>query len=114
MSFLPAILAQGGGQGSGAGPQLWIGILLMIAIFYFVLFRGNTKTRKQRAEMLAGIKKNDRVLTIGGVLGTVVNVRDREIVLKVDETTNTKMTFLRDAIRTVVTEDAELTVEENR
>ncbi|MHC4609327.1 MAG: preprotein translocase subunit YajC [Planctomycetota bacterium] len=118
MNLLLAILAQdspapgGGGGGGGGGFQLWIGILLMIGVFYFVLFRGNPRGRKQRAQMLAEMKKNDRVMTIGGILGTVVTVKDKEIVLKVDETTNAKMTFIKDAIRTVVKEDTELTVQD--
>jgi len=46
------------------------------------------------------------VLTIGGVVGTVVSVKDDQVVVKVDESTNTKMTFLKSAIQRVVTDDA--------
>ena len=112
MNPLLAILAQDAPPKPGASPwTLWIGILLMIAVFYFVLFRGNPKTRRKRADMLTNLKKSDRVMTIGGIVGTVVNVKDKEVVVKVDETTNTKMTFTKDAIRTVVQDDTDLTVE---
>jgi len=114
MNALLAILAQDSGQKSGPAPHLWIGILLMIAVFYFVLFRGNPKTRKKRSEMLANLKKNDRILTRGGIIGTVVAIKENEVVLKVDETTNTKMTFLKDAIWQVVEDDTEMTMEGNR
>jgi preprotein translocase subunit YajC len=113
MNLLLAFLAQETPP-SGDGRPGWVTvvpIVLMIAVFYFVLFRGKPKSRRQRADMLANLKKNDRVMTIGGIVGTVVNVKDKEVVVKVDETTNTKMTFTRDAIRTVVQDDTDLTVE---
>ncbi|MCH7812744.1 MAG: preprotein translocase subunit YajC [Planctomycetes bacterium] len=90
----------------------WIGILLMIGVFYFVLLRGNPKGRKKREQMMSELKKNDRVMTIGGILGSVVAVKDKEVVIKVDETTNTKMTFTKDAIRTIVQDNTVLTVED--
>jgi preprotein translocase subunit YajC len=51
------------------------------------------------------MKRGDRVMTAGGILGSVVEVRDSEVLLKVDESTNTKIKFSRDAIKRVVTED---------
>ncbi len=113
MNALLALLAQQpGDKPQGSSWQLWIGIVLMIGVFYFVLLRGNPKGRRQRTDMLANLKKNDRVMTIGGIVGTVVSVKDKEVVVKVDETTNTKLTFIKDAIRTVIKDDSELTVEE--
>ncbi len=112
MNFLLAILAQDTPKTGGSGAPMWIGILLMIAVFYFVLFRGNPRGRKQREQMMANLKRNDRVMTIGGILGTVVAVKDKEVVVKVDETTNAKMTFIKDAIRTVVQDDTELTIQD--
>lgn len=112
MNFLLAILAQETPKTGGSAAPMWIGILLMIAVFYFVLFRGNPRGRKQREQMMANLKRNDRVMTIGGILGTVVAVKDKEVVVKVDETTNAKMTFIKDAIRTVVQDDTVLTVQD--
>jgi len=111
MNLLLTVLAQDQQRPSGSGWQLWIGILLMIGVFYFVLLRGNPKGRKQREQMLANMKKNDRVVTIGGIVGTVWSVKDNEVVVKVDETTNAKMTFLKEAIRTVLQDDTPPTLE---
>jgi len=61
--------------------------------------------QKKRDDMLKNMKRGDRVLTIGGILGTVVDVRDSEVMLKVDESSNTKIKFTRDAIKRVVEED---------
>ncbi|MBU0639419.1 MAG: preprotein translocase subunit YajC [Planctomycetes bacterium] len=79
-----------------------IGILLMVAVFYFIMMRGGRKDRRRHQEMLDSMQRNDRVQTIGGVIGTVVEVRENEVVLKVDETSNTKMRFSRGAIKEVI------------
>lgn len=109
MIALAAILAQDASKGPPAS-SMWIGLLLMIGVFYFVLFRGNPRTKKKRAEMFDNLKKNDKVMTIGGVIGTVVTIKDKEVIIKVDETTNTKMTFLKSAIQNVVHDDSDLTL----
>lgn len=79
-------------------------MVLLIAVFYFVLFRGQKKERDRHKAMLAALKRNDRVQTIGGILGTVVEVRDNEVVLKIDETNNVKVRFNRAAIKEVLVE----------
>lgn len=90
------------------GPPIWYQLMpfiLLLVILYFFLIRGRQKEQKKRREMLAAVKKNDRVMTIGGIIGTVVNVRDDEVVLKVDEAANVKLTFTRGSIQRVVSEE---------
>ncbi len=82
-------------------------LMLAFAVFYFFLFRGQKKERRKHEEMLANLKRNDRIQTIGGILGTVVDVRDHEVVVKVDETNNVKMRFNRGAIKEVLVEPGE-------
>ncbi len=77
-------------------------LILMGAIFYFLIIRPNSREKHRRNEMLAGVKKNDRVITIGGIIGTVASVRDDEITLKVDESNNTKITFSRASIQRII------------
>lgn len=91
-------------SGSGGGAAIWIGLILMLVVFYGVMLSGGRKEKKKRAEMLAAIKKNDRVMTIGGLLGTVVTVNETEVTLKVDESANVKITVIRGAIQRVLTE----------
>jgi len=55
--------------------------------------------------MLAAVKKSDRVMTIGGIIGSVVSVGDNEVTLKVDESANVKITVVRSAIQRVLAED---------
>ncbi len=80
-------------------------LLLMGGIFYFLVLRPQNKEKKRRTAMLSQIKKNDRVITIGGIVGTVAIAGDDEITLKVDESNNTKITFSRSAIQRVVSLD---------
>lgn len=90
-----------------ANPQDFIWILLfgVLIFFFFSSSRTKKQEQKQRDEMLKNMKRGDRVMTAGGIFGTVVDVRDSEVVLKVDESSNTKIKFTRDAIKRVVTED---------
>ncbi|MFQ5501367.1 MAG: preprotein translocase subunit YajC [Phycisphaerae bacterium] len=76
--------------------------LIMGLIFYFLLIRPQSREKKKRAQMIDALKKNDRVLTIGGIVGTITAVRDDEITLKVDESSNTKITFSRASIQRVM------------
>ena len=80
-------------------------ILLGILILYVFMFRSKGKERKQREQMLAHLKKGDRVQTIGGIIGHVVEARDADVLLKVDETSNTKIRFARSAIHRVILDD---------
>jgi len=81
-------------------PLLFVGVL-----YYVLLVLPRRKQDKQRQAMLDDIKKGDRVQTIGGALGTVVSTDATEIVIKVDESTNTKMRFIRSAVSKVIVDN---------
>ena len=71
---------------------------LMFVVMYFLLFRGPRKKQQQHKQMVQTLQKNDRIRTIGGIIGTVVDIKDDEITLKVDESTNTKIKVASTAI----------------
>jgi preprotein translocase subunit YajC len=76
-------------------------LLLMVAVvgvLYVVMLRGPRKQQQQQKQMVQSLKKNDRVRTIGGIYGTVMDVKGDEVVLKVDEATNTKIKVSASAI----------------
>ena len=58
---------------------------MMFAIFYFLVFRPQSKAKKDHETMVKGLKKHDEVVTSGGLFGTVVNVKPESITLKIDE-----------------------------
>jgi preprotein translocase subunit YajC len=71
---------------------------LILVLFYFMIFRGPQKQKQQHQKLVESLKKNDKVRTIGGIIGTVVDIRGDEIVLKVDESNNTKIRVISSAI----------------
>jgi len=76
-------------------------LLMMTAVFLPTIFAGK-KQKKQRARMLASLRKHDRVQTIGGVIGVIADVREHEVVVKVDDAANTRIRFARSAIQQVL------------
>jgi preprotein translocase subunit YajC len=97
----------GTGKSAGSTPSIFFGLMLAMVVFYIFLFRGQGRKKKELAKMIKGLKKNDRVVTIGGIVGTVVTAKDDEIVVRVDESNNTKMTFVRQSIQRVIDGDAD-------
>ncbi len=95
------MVAQGGGGNQG----MFIGLILMLVVFYGIMLTSSRRDKKRRQEMLSAIKKNDRVMTIGGIIGSVVTANESEVTLKVDESANVKITFIRSAIQRVLRED---------
>ena len=101
-------------QNVNDAPPGWTGMLgplfpsLMIALlFYFLMIRPERRKRAELTVMLQNLKKNDRVVTIGGIYGTIVNAQADldEVTIKVDEGTNTKLRMQRSAIARVITSD---------
>ena len=78
-------------------------LILGMVVFMVLTSRSQKKREKrERDSMHDRMAKNDRVLTIGGVIGTVHAIKESEVVLKVDESTNTKMTFTKTAIQKII------------
>lgn len=65
--------------------QSIIMIVLMLAIFYFLLIRPENKRKKQAEDMRNSLKKGDKICTIGGLLGTIVQVKEDSIVFETSE-----------------------------
>ncbi|MFG0276058.1 MAG: preprotein translocase subunit YajC [Phycisphaerales bacterium] len=117
----PPVAGQGAGETTGADgsgqplgpsgqappPSPFGGGMLLIFVGFFMLLIlmqvfGGRKQKKQREQMLSSLARHDRVQTIGGVIATVAEVRDNEVVLKVDEATNTKVRFARSSIQQIL------------
>jgi preprotein translocase subunit YajC len=66
-------------------------IALIFIVFYFLLIRPQKKQQQDHAKMLEGLKKNDEVVTSGGIYGTIVNMQDDVLTLRVDDNTRIKV-----------------------
>lgn len=91
------------GAGTGMGSTIMM-IVLMIAIFYFLMIRPENKRKKQAEEMRNSLKKGDWLTTIGGVYGRVVSITDRTVVIETSED-RVRVEFLKSAIGQVGTLD---------
>jgi preprotein translocase subunit YajC len=74
-------------------------LILMFVVLYFLLIRPQQKKQKVRNQMLNALKKGDKVVTIGGLHGTIMEITDDVVVLRVNDAT--KMTFDRSAINAI-------------
>ena len=71
-------------------------LALIFIIFYFLLIRPQKQKEKEHQKMLAGIDKNDEVVTSGGIHGTIVNVKEKTLILRIDE--NVKMEIEKNSV----------------
>ncbi len=93
-----------GGQAGGGGMVGMIGyMLIFFALFYFLMIRPQMRREKERKAMISNIKSGDRVLFCGGMLGTVTNVKDQMLVVKIAD--NVKVEIARGAVLRVLTSD---------
>ncbi len=101
MDYYYSVLAQSGQGDSGMMQIVTVFIIpfaILLAVMYFLTIRPQKKREMERKALLANLKKNDRVLTTGGIIGTVMEVRERDVILKVDDKTNTRIRFARAAV----------------
>ena len=100
-----ALFAQ---EDSGPSPfTFWAPFVVIGVLFYFLLIRPQRQEQAKRQAMLAAVKKNDRVITAGGVYGVVTNVHAEadEVTVKVDEATNTKLRLTLGSITRVLSDE---------
>ncbi len=84
----------------GSAMQMLIPFLLIIAVFYFIVILPARKQQKRKEQMIAGLKKGDRVVTSGGIYGTVSLVEEQSLLIKVAE--NTKIRVAKSAVASPV------------
>lgn len=115
MSFWTAIIAQASQptpvpQSPMAAPDSFFRFFLpLIVVMILMVWWSSRSQRKERdkyQQMLNSLKRNDRVQTVGGVFGTVVDVKDNEIILKIDEASNVKMRVHRGSIKEIYRDQA--------
>ena len=85
MDFLAYAMGGGGASGGGQGGAFgaFIPLILMFAIFYFLLIRPQQKKTKQHREMIASLKKGDRVVSTGGLHGVITGISDDVVTMEI-------------------------------
>lgn len=115
VTFVTAPLAQQGKTpASGFGSSFLPMMLVMFVVIYFFMIRPEQKKQKEKKDMMTNLKKGDKVLTIGGIYGTVGNIRDDAVMVRIGD--NTTVKFSKSAISTVITnkEESKETKEEKK
>ena len=79
------------GQPGGAGWSMWIMLLLIFIVMWFFMIRPQRKQQKELEKFRNGLKKGDKIVTIGGIYGVVESIKDRTVLIKVDDNTTLKM-----------------------
>ena len=87
----------------GIPPYIIIGAMLIF--LYLMMFRGPKKKQQKHSQMVKALQKNDKVKTIGGIVGTIIDVKDDIITLKIDESNNTKIKVVAGAISGKLSEE---------
>ena len=90
----------GGGTAQSPWGSLMFPMLLVFAIFYFVMIGPERKARRKREAMLGALKKGDKVLTTGGMFASVAAIQDDVVTLQIDD--GVRGRFNRSAIQTVL------------
>lgn len=92
MVSLAYAMGQGGAGGQGAGGfASFIPIILMFAIFYFLLIRPQQKKQKDHRSMISNLKKGDQIITTGGLYGRITGISDTTITLEIAEKVRVKV-----------------------
>lgn len=82
LNFLEAATDNAGAAPGGGGMTMIITLLVMIAIFYFLMIRPERKRKKEAEDMRSAMKVGDKIVTIGGICGVVVDVKDDKFVIE--------------------------------
>lgn len=97
-----AVAADGTVSGTSAMSTTIIYLIVMVAIFYFLLIRPQKKKEKETRKMLNDMRPGDEIITIGGIMGNIVSIKEDRVVIETGAN-RTKLTFEKGAIKTVLT-----------
>jgi len=100
MDMIKPILLQQAPGGIESLLSSIVPFLLIIVIFYFLILRPQQKRQKERVKLLDSLKKGDKIITAGGLHGTVEGIEDKSILVKVAD--NVKLKMERSAVSTIV------------
>ena len=95
-------LLQATGKSPGGMLSMLLPFILMFVVMYFLILRPQKKKERERKALLSRVKKNDRVVTAGGIHGLITSARENEVILRVDDAKDVKLKVDRSAIVSVL------------
>lgn len=99
-SYISPVLLQAAPGGMESILSSIVPFLLIIVIFYFLILRPQQKKQKERAALLESLKKGDKIITAGGIFGTIEGIEDKILLIKIAE--NVKIKVERSSITTII------------
>jgi preprotein translocase subunit YajC len=88
-----------GGSGGGSIFSALVPILLVFLIFYFMILRPQQKKQKDREKLLSSVQKGDKVITVGGIHGTVIGLEEKTVLVQISD--DVKVKFERSSISSI-------------
>ncbi len=90
MNYLFLFLQEEAGR-AGGGMMMWVIIIVCIVIMWFFMIRPQRKQQKELQQFRDGLKRGDKIVTVGGIFGTVVEVKDSTLIIEIDENVKIKV-----------------------
>ncbi len=106
--ILFAMGTSGSGNGSGSSSMLsFLPLILIVVVMYFLMIRPQAKKQKEHRAMLEKLEKGDRVLTSGGIIGTIAGIKENEGLLIVKIAENVKIELSKNSVAQVIKKKSE-------
>ncbi len=105
-SFLPLLQFAQTSADAATAPPFWSQlpfIVIMIALFYFMLIRPQSKAKKEQETLISSAKTGDKVVTSGGIVGTIANVKEKSVMIKIAD--NVKIEVMKTHLTSVTRGD---------
>ena len=91
MNYMILLQAAEAAQPQGGGWTMWVMLILIIVVMWFFMIRPQRKQQKELQKFRDGLSKGDKVVTIGGIYGTVVEIKEKTLLLEVDSNVKIKV-----------------------
>lgn len=114
MFIAPAYAQAAGGAGAGSAFTAFVPIILIFVVFYFLLIRPQQKRMKDHQAMLNAVRRGDKVVTNGGIVGTVTKVLTEDRELQVEIAENVRIRVKQDMLSSVVSKTEPVPANEDK
>ena len=102
----------GAPQGEGGGMGMFVPMIVIFAIFYFMMIRPQQRKEKERRAMIDNVKTGERVMFSGGILGTITNTKENTVIVKIAD--GVKVEVARGGIQKVLDKGEKASLEDDK